>query len=132
MKKLITILSIAILGLSFTSCTKENDELQNVREVNAAFGGTLSQNGTVTINGIPVQINEVYKVKTGDVLRFVDPGVDIFHQGFTLYSTTGGPNIVVSEDRWEQGFTYGEIIVDLGSVATSAGQDDVNLTYIIK
>jgi hypothetical protein len=130
MKKLMTILAIASTTILFTSCSKEDDGIiTNYKK--AAFGGMISSNGSLTINGNPAVLNQVYDVKKGDVLKFIDNGNDIYHQGFTWYSTTGSPNIV-NPGTIEQGLTYGEIIIETGSVANSYGQDDVNLTYIVK
>lgn len=128
MKKLITLSILAIATLSFTSCEKEELPINYKK---AAFGGMLSANGKLTINGKPAELNKVYEVKKGDKLVFRDPGVDIVTPGWTLYSTTGGPNIV-HPSTVEQGVTYGEIIIESGSVANSYGQADVNLTYTVK
>ena len=130
MKKLITLSILAIATLSFTSCEKEEDELI-INYKKAAFGGMLSPNGSLTINGKPAELNKVYEVKKGDKLVFSDPGVDIVTPGWTLYSTTGGPDITIPGST-EHGATYGEIIIESGSVANSYGQVDVNLTYTVK
>ena len=128
MKKLIT-LSILAIAILFTSCSKDEDKIVSYKK--AAFGGMLSSKGKVTINGVTKELNTVYNVKKGDILKFVDTGDDIFTQGWTLYSTTGGPNIVYPSTT-QQGVTYGEIIIESGSVANSYGQVDVNLTYTVK
>lgn len=131
MKKLITLSILAIATLSFTSCEKEEEQDIITNYKKAAFGGMLSTNGSLTINGKPAELNKVYDVKKGDVLKFIDPGVDIVTPGWTLYSTNGGPDIIIPGST-EEGVTYGEIIIESGSVANSYGQADVNLTYIVK
>jgi hypothetical protein len=128
MKKLFTLAILAIATLSFTSCEKEELPINYKK---AAFGGMLSSKGKITINGKTAVLNKVYEVKKGDVLQFFDTGDDIVTPGFTLYSTTGGPDIVYPSTT-EHGPTYGEIIIETGSVASSYGQVDVNLTYTVK
>jgi len=112
-----------------STCSKDEDKIVSYKK--AAFGGMLSSKGKVTINGITKELNTVYNVKKGDILKFIDTGDDIVTPGWTLYSTTGGPNIV-HPSTVEQAATYGEIIIESGSVANSWGQDDVNLTYTVK
>ena len=127
--KTIKIMTITLMMCSvFTSCS-DKEELKNevIKTVPVAFGGMLSSRGKVTINGNQVLLNTIYQAKKGDVLKFTDPGDDWTY-----------PPIYISDPfqfipgYTEEGVTYGEIIVETGSVANSYGQVDVNLTYTVK
>ena len=118
--------------ITIVSCVKDEMLLPSYT---AAFGGMVSVNGSLTINGDGVKLNTPYIVKRGDILKFIDTGVDVNHPPIWLYPTNGGSPLLVSAAYTEEGVTYGEIIVATNgiaiSVASSQGQDDVNLTYII-
>ncbi len=125
MKKIITIL----FGLMiFSSCEKEKiTESETLSLKKAAFGGMLSSRGKLTINGKPASLNVIYDVKKGDVLKFIDPGDDwVTPPSFDLSGNQVGGGLV------QHGLTYGEIIIESGSVANSQGSVDVNLSYIVK
>lgn len=128
MKKITTLVAITLLAL--TSCTKE-ELVTPITSHKAAFGGTLSPNGKVTINGKECKLNEIYDVKVGDVLKFYDPGVDIVYPDQWMYPSNGNPPHMTQQGYTEHGFTYGVIIVDAWTVKTSSGPD-VNLIYTIK
>ena len=127
--KTIKIMTITLMMCSvFTSCS-DKEELKNevTKTVPVAFGGMLSSRGKVTINGNQVLLNTVYQSKKGDVLKFTDPGDDwTSPPSWELGTGNFNPGYT------EQGPTYGEIIVETGSVANSYGQVDVNLTYTVK
>jgi len=127
--KTIKIMTIALMMCSvFTSCS-DKEELKNevVKTVPVAFGGMLSSRGKVTINGNQVLLNTIYQAKKGDVLKFTDPGDD-----WTSPPTFDLSGNQIGGGYTEEGVTYGEIIVETGSVANSYGQTDVNLTYTVK
>jgi hypothetical protein len=129
MKKITTLVAITLLAL--TSCSKEETTITPSVPHKAAFGGTISPNGKVTINGKECKLNEIYDVKVGDVLKFTDPGIDIVHPDEWMYPSNGNPPYLAWQGYTEHGFTYGVIIVDAWTVKTST-PPDVNLTYTVK
>jgi hypothetical protein len=116
-----------MMCFSVMSCNKDDSITPPIYTpiYTAAFGGMLSINGSLTIN----------IVKRGDILKFIDTGVDVHHPPLWLYPINGGSPILARAEYIEEGVTYGEIIVATNgiaiSVASSQGQDDVNLTYIV-
>lgn len=129
MKKITTLVAITLLAL--TSCTKEESPMTPLIPHKAAFGGSLSPNGKLTINGKKADLNTIYDVKVGDVLKFTDLGVDIIHPDQWMYPSNGDSPFLAWQGYTEHGFTYGVIIVDAWTVKTSSGPD-VNLTYTVK
>lgn len=126
-----------MMCFSVMSCNKDDSITPPIYTpiYTAAFGGMLSINGSLTINDDVVELNKPYIVKRGDILKFIDTGVDVHHPPLWLYPINGGSPILARAEYIEEGVTYGEIIVATNgiaiSVASSQGQDDVNLTYIV-
>ena len=122
MTKMKTILISILMCLSLLSCKKE-EFIQPQRYV--LFAGYLSENSYVRINGSDVSISLIelpnltdsayygpmYEVKSGDILEYVDYGVDT--------DTT-------------QGYTYGVILIDNKPVREYSGHGDCILTYIVE
>ena len=130
MKKILLTLG---LGLTLFSCKKEDIKPNTVKHT-VTFGGYLSVNGTVTINGVVKSLSIPYDVKVGDVLRFDDTGADIVHPDIWLYPSGNGGSPLLAQAGWtEQGETCGIIIVDGGSAAQQLDSySDIHLKYIVK
>jgi hypothetical protein len=140
MKKIMTICLMALLSL--TACEKQETPVKKEKVIiykTVYFTGTpsvkavLSVNGVSTIDGVKFGLNQPIKVKKGDRLSFVDQGVDFQTEPeFILYNYYGPGQNYVKPAVWEQGFTYGAIVVDNLIMKTSQGQDDVNLYYTVE
>lgn len=121
-KTIITIMAGAFL--LFASCKKE--ETPEPKHI-AAFGGVLTANGHVYINGEEKSLEVVYDVKVGDVLRYVDTGEDWNSTGLTEIGSNEPPVITT-----HQGETEGYIIVDGVIAQQYQGNGDCNLVYKVK
>lgn len=141
MKKIIIIFLMALATL--TSCEKNEVPPPPAKvEVKhtAYFSGYANPTAELYLykkNGsakTKCAFNIPIEVVKGDRLIFFDKGTDIMiNPQFTLYNYYGPGQNYVKPAEWEEGFTYGVIIVDGIIVAESVKNlPDVDLSYIVK
>ncbi len=130
MKKSILIIMVGVL-IGFTSCSKEEEvkpqptpSFKSTTQI--SFVGKLSSRGFILINSSLKSLNIVYSVQSGDEIRLIDNGNDIYHP--TTYFSTG---IILTEAYMEQDYTYGAILDYKGdTIMHYNGYGDCNLFYI--
>ncbi len=162
MKKITLLL---LIGLSLASCSKKNDPKPastnvvvpvktntitptptntvisvptNTVVLNKmiTFSSTgLSSNGYCSINGELKSLSIAYNVKSGDICKIYDSGIDIIHPDMNLYNSKTGVLTYSTPGYTEEGETSGYIIYNDGMTASIVkqfeGAGDTNLTFII-
>lgn len=131
MKKVITILCISI---SLMSCQKENIEKTKhyVSFVGDIDNGYCKINGKVCQTASSLDGKPIYECYTGDVLEYVDNGIDQTYAPVYMYPIGGGTPTLLSPGGVNQGYTNGYIVVDTQIVKQYEGNGDAHLTYTIK